>query len=192
MKVPLLIGLLLLGSTAVHADPKPVGTTPSFETRILMAHNAERARLRQSPLIWSARLAENAEKWARTLAKTGAFEHAPQSMEGENLWAGTQGDYSPEEMVGFWIDEKKFFTAGKFPQVSSSGNWTDVGHYTQLIWYDTTQLGCALATGSHEDVLVCRYDPPGNWIGKRPLGETAKSTAAVQKPKKMPPKPKTK
>jgi uncharacterized protein YkwD len=181
MKAILLASALLLGfAAALHASPPASVPLPGFETRLLAAHNAERLQLGQPALTWNSRLADSARKWAQTLAKNRSFEHAPQNAEGENLWSGTKGEYSPEEMVGLWIEEKQFFKSGIFPQVSTSGNWSDVGHYTQLIWYNTTQVGCAVAQSTQEDILVCRYDPPGNWIGKNPLAAVIPKTPAAK------------
>jgi hypothetical protein len=64
-----------------------------------------------------------------------------------------------------WGDEKQFFRNGVFPNVSTTGNWIQVGHYTQLVWRDTKEVGGGLATGHGADFLVCNYDPPGNWLG---------------------------
>jgi uncharacterized protein YkwD len=180
MKAILLASVFLSAFAAAHAGPRVTAPLPGFETRLLAAHNAERLRLGQPALAWNSRLADSARKWAQTLAKNGSFEHAPQNAEGENLWSGTKGKYNPEEMVGLWIEEKQFFKPGIFPQVSTSGNWSDVGHYTQLIWYNTTQIGCAVAQSTQEDILVCRYDPPGNWIGKNPLAALISKTSAAK------------
>jgi uncharacterized protein YkwD len=180
MKSLLLASALFVTFALANASPQVTAHLPSFETRLLAAHNAERLRLGQPALTWNSRLADSARKWAQTLAKNGSFEHAPQNVEGENLWSGTKGEYSPEEMVGLWIEEKQFFKSGIFPQVSTSGNWSDVGHYTQLIWYNTTQVGCAVAQSTQEDILVCRYDPPGNWIGKNPLAAVISKTSAAK------------
>ncbi len=62
--------------------------------------------------------------------------------------------------------ERDKFRAGTFPQVSRTGNWADVGHYTQLIWPRTQEVGCAVAKGAVNDVLVCRYSPAGNIVGE--------------------------
>ena len=48
-----------------------------------------------------------------------------------------------------------------------TGKVADVGHYTQLMWRDTHDVGCAVATGNREDVLVCRYSSAGNYVGER-------------------------
>ena len=140
----------------------------SFEGRLLLTHNAERKRLGIAPLAWSPGLAGQAGTWARTLASKGMFEHSQnRGNVGENLWMGTSGYYTPEQMIGSFIEERQYFRAGKFPDVSTSGKWADVGHYTQLIWAGTQQVGCAKATGAGNDVLVCRYFPAGNVMGQR-------------------------
>ncbi len=43
------------------------------------------------------------------------------------------------------------------------------GHYTQVVWRDTTQIGCGKAVCSdNSQVWVCQYSPAGNYIGKKP------------------------
>jgi len=144
----------------------------SVDQRLLIAHNRERQDLGLEPLAWNPALAESAQRWADYLASTGRFEHAPENHrnpEGENLWAGTKGYFGPEAMVDAWIREKKFFRPGVFPNNSTTGRVEDVGHYTQLVWRATREVGCAEATGTREDVLVCRYAEAGNWRGERPF-----------------------
>jgi hypothetical protein len=87
--------------------------------------------------------------------------------QGENLWMGTAGSFSLEEMVGSWSVEKRLFTPGTVPNVSRSGHFSDVGHYTQMIWRRTTRVGCALHRSRANDYLICRYSPPGNVLGER-------------------------
>lgn len=144
----------------------------AFETRVLARHNGERASLGLPPLRWNPELAASAQSWAERLAATGKFEHAPEDRyapEGENLWAGTKGYYAPEAMVDAWIREKQHFRPGVFPNNSTTGRLEDVGHYTQLVWKETREVGCAKATGAREDVLVCRYAQAGNYMGERPF-----------------------
>ena len=88
---------------------------------------------------------------------------------GENLWAGTKGHYAPEAMVDAWIREKRYFRGGTFPNNSTTGDVEDVGHYTQLVWRATGEVGCARAASAREDILVCRYAEAGNYIGENPL-----------------------
>jgi hypothetical protein len=144
----------------------------TFDERILAAHNQERLELGLEPLSWNPALAEQAQQWADYLAASGRFEHAPEDPyvpEGENLWAGTKGYYAPEARVDAWVREKQFFRMGVFPDNSTTGRVEDVGHYTQLIWRATTEVGCAQSTSAGEDILVCRYAEAGNYRGERPI-----------------------
>ena len=143
-----------------------------FEQRVLASHNAERAALGLASLRCNARLADDAGAWAEQLAASGRFEHstdAPRKRTGENIWGGTPGRFTPERMVGLWLSEKRYFKAGLFPANSISGDPSDVSHYTQVIWRETTDVGCALARGESEDILVCRYVKPGNVQGQSAL-----------------------
>ena len=146
-------------ATRGHAD---------FEARIVSAHNVERARHSLHGLRWNSELARDAHDWAQYLARHQLLEHADRGHTrgaGENLWMGTAGYYTIEDMIGGFIEEKRHFRPGRFPEVSRTGNWADVGHYTQVIWPTTTEVGCAVARGRGQEVLVCRYWPAGNWVG---------------------------
>lgn len=137
--------------------------------RILAAHNAVRARAGVPPLSWDASLGNAAASYAVFLAVTNSFQHSDRNQRGgtgENLWMGTRGTYSYESMIGGWTSEQRYFRPGVFPSVSSSGNWEDVGHYTQMVWPTTTRVGCAIASNAHNDFLVCRYSPAGNVMGR--------------------------
>jgi Cysteine-rich secretory protein family/Beta/Gamma crystallin len=130
---------------------------------ILNAHNSYRSEVGVSHLQWSDSLAASAQQWANQLAATGSFEH---SQAGENLAQGSTGGFSVTQLVDMWGSEKQYFVYGTFPDVSNSGNWSDVGHYTQMVWRNTTEVGCALASGNGNDILVCHYNPAGNVIGQ--------------------------
>ena len=148
------------------------GRLTSLDARLLAAHNRERDAQGIAPLAWDGALAAAAAAWGERLAASGAFEHEEQEgddPQGENLWAGTPGAWSPEEMVEGWIEEKKFYRPGRFPDNSRTGDFADVGHYTQLMWRDTDRVGCALARGAAEEVLVCRYRTAGNVVGEVPF-----------------------
>lgn len=141
-----------------------------FSDRLLAWHNRERAAVGVPPLVWDASLAAAAAAYGPSLAARGGLEHAPVNMrvgQGENLWMGTRGAFSLEDMVGSWAGEKRIFRAGAFPEVSTSGNWGDVAHYTQMIWRGTTRVGCAIHQSRKWDFLICRYSPQGNVVGHR-------------------------
>jgi hypothetical protein len=141
-----------------------------FPGRILAAHNAERARMGMPPLAWDNSLGVGAASYAQQMAFSGMFQHSNRQARrgvGENLWMGTHGAFSVEAMVGGWAAEKRYFMPGVFPNNSRSGNWEDVGHYTQMIWPTTTRVGCAIASTARVDYLVCRYATAGNMDGRQ-------------------------
>ena len=158
------------------ASPMLIGSAgyrTNLNERLLASQNRARADVGVQPLEWNGALAQDAKLWADQLAATGRFEHSPDEPgvepQGENLWAGTPGAYQPESMIGLWTSEKRDYKPGVFPNNSRSGDVENVGHYTQLIWKETTQVGCSMARGSDEEFLVCRYSSPGNVMGQRPL-----------------------
>ena len=150
------------------APPRTTSPSSEIERRLLAAHNAERARAGTPALRWADSLEAEARVWARTLIDSGRFEHDPaQHGHGENLWTGWGGrQFTPEDMIGDWVKEKADYRPGVFPNVSRTGAWSDVGHYTQLVWRDTTHVGCAVETRGDRSVLACRYAPPGNIDGR--------------------------
>lgn len=179
MNPRLIAGLAMLGlpgaPAAAHPwiEAQPVAgavMAPMDSARILALHNRERERTGAPPLEWDEALARNAQGWAQVLAASGRFEHSPPGQrrnQGENLFMGTTGYYPVPAMIGAFLDERSDFAPGVFPAVSRSGSWHNVGHYTQIIWRDTRRVGCAIARGRRDEVLVCRYWPAGNVMGQR-------------------------
>lgn len=160
------LALASIASPGTSAQPL---LASEFPARILAAHNAERAAAGVPPLVWDNSLGTGAATYAQQMAFTGVFQHSDRATRpgiGENLWYGTHGAFSVESMVGAWASEKRYFMPGVFPNVSRSGNWIDVAHYTQMIWPTTQRIGCALASTARMDYLVCRYAPAGNIDGK--------------------------
>lgn len=153
--------------------PPPERGAEALRATMLAGHNAARRAARIGPLVWDDALARDAAAYARTLARTGRFEHSPRVPgavpQGENLWMGTRGAFTFSEMVQGWVDERRFFRRGRFPNVSRTGRPGDVGHYTQIIWSRTSRVGCALAANRANEYLVCRYSPAGNFVGEDPL-----------------------
>lgn len=66
-----------------------------------------------------------------------------------------------KDAVDSWYDEIKQHTFGVEPKT------TGTGHFTQVVWSDSTQLGVGMKKNSKGQVLVvCNYDPPGNYVGQ--------------------------
>ncbi len=134
----------------------------SFAAEILAAHNAIRSRVGVPRLVWSDRLAAAAQRWADTLVKRNQFAHDPKSPYGENLFAVIGGTASPAEIVEEWASEEKNYDR------RTNSCRGECGHYTQVVWRNTRELGCAVARRGNREICVCEYDPPGNFNGQRP------------------------
>jgi len=165
-----LAALSIAAAATAASGATSSGFATEFPSRVLTAQNIERARAGMQPMAWDDSLGSAAAAYAQQLAVTGRFQHSDRSQRrgvGENLWMGTHGAFSVETMIGGWSSEKRYFVPGVFPNVSRSGNWEDVGHYTQMIWPTTQRVGCALASNGRFDYLVCRYANAGNIDGRR-------------------------
>lgn len=149
-------------AVALFAQAPPAGPVAR---ELLAAHNAVRARVGVPPLTWSSRLADVARQWAESLIATGKFSHRPKNSYGENIFEIRGGKASPSEVVGDWVSEAKDYD----PAGNRCRRGAVCGHYTQVIWRDTRQVGCASARKGRREVWVCNYDPPGNWVGQRPF-----------------------
>ncbi len=160
-----LIFLALLSVLLISAAEGELGYQDQQE--ILDAHNRYRAEVNITPLIWSDALAAQAQKCADSnaanLSSGVSFSHCFTPGSGQNIaQSDSVRNLTLAQMVGLWGSEKRYFVNGKFPSVSSTGSPKDVGHYTQIIWQETTQVGCAVASASGRDILVCDYSPEGN------------------------------
>jgi hypothetical protein len=155
--------------TAVPAYPQASATLSPFQHAWLETHNEARSAVGMEPLAWSDRLAVDAAAWARYLAANDLYDHATPDQrrgQGENLWKGPRDQWPAREVIGFFLAEQRDFHFGTFPDISHTGQWRDVGHYAQVIWPETREVGCAIAYTASDEVLVCRYWPAGNVWGR--------------------------
>lgn len=142
----------------------PPAAASSIEQQMLDAQNAVRARVGVPPLTWSAKLASPAQEWADLLVKEGSFRHRPDSPWGQNLYAVMGTEFLPQQIVNGWAAEAKDFDLA----TNKCKEDRMCGHYTQIVWRSTKQVGCAVARGGNREVWVCEYSPRGNYAGMRP------------------------
>jgi hypothetical protein len=161
---------VLLASLALALCVAPAAGQPLALNKheILAAHNKARAALGLPALKWSDRLAQGALNWAKVIAGLNQIRHSGAAGVGENLAAWTGHGASLSSMIGMWIRERAYYRPGTFPTVSSTGDWVSVAHYTQMIWRNTTEVGCGVTENGATDFLVCWYNPQGNFVGQSP------------------------
>jgi pathogenesis-related protein 1 len=167
---------------------------------ISAAHNAVRAAVKTqpslAPLVWNQAIAAYAQQWATTLATTMCAQpqHRPSSDliakgYGENLATFSLGGgprpgmtvmaSTAQQAVNAWAAEVACWTFGTIlgSETCNTACYTNLhsdgcGHYTQLVWRNSTQLGCGVATCANgsltEDIWICNYAPAGNVIGRAP------------------------
>jgi pathogenesis-related protein 1 len=144
---------------------------------VLAAHNRWRTRVGVPPLVWSEALAQSSARWAAQLDQGGQcrMEHSDAPDLGENLyWASpirwstgltTQQEIRPSFVVDVWGRESADFQV----EVNTCNPGRACGHYTQIVWRSTREVGCALRVcGAKDQVWVCQYQPAGNHFGQRP------------------------
>jgi len=125
------------------------------QNEALSVHNQLRSQHDAPALVWNNELA----KYAETHASKCQFKHSG-SPYGENLAAGYP---SVTEAIHTWYAEKKLYNK------SHPGFSIKTGHFSQLVWKSTTNLGCAYVTCNSKNktpgnYLVCEYNPAGNVI----------------------------
>lgn len=165
---------------AVPADPAAnlAGNTGSKvdaqEAEQLISYpNEKRQEVSVAPLTRRSKIAQYAEGRADTIARTKKFAHPPQGRNpyGGNLARGCSGGGVP----GFtalnaaerWDAEKAKMPKGVRIMTMDLFH-RGVGHYTQMIWKGTTEIGVGIANfqqnGLAMTIVVCCYHPPGNFI----------------------------
>jgi len=169
-----LLSLLLVSFTALsQAVPVKTGSQVPKENAqaALDFHNKVRKDVGSPPLEWSTDLAKYAQAWADHLANDQGCEmkHRPRDgkwkqIHGENIFWGSASSYSAQDASESWYSEIKDYKHGPLTQA----NWYPAGHYTQMVWKNTTKVGIAQAvckTGAI--IIVANYDPPGNYMGQK-------------------------
>lgn len=134
-----------------------------FQKECLKAHNEYRAKHGVPPLVLNQVMCKMSQTWADTLSKKKTLEHSKNSDYGENIYCvSSTGDISitGDQPVTHWYDEIKIHKFGVEPETSESG------HFTQVLWKESRELGVAFAKLNNRIVVVANYYPAGNIIGR--------------------------
>ncbi|KAL2808015.1 CAP domain-containing protein [Aspergillus granulosus] len=150
----------------VPQDPSYISAS-LFESSVLATTNDYRAQYNASALTWNDTLADYASRWAEGCV----WEHS-HGPYGENL---AYGYGNATSAVQAWGDESEMYDFDK-----PTGFTKQTGHFTQLVWRGTREVGCAAVdcglTDPDDDdeeaaqraqgwYLVCEYMPGGNVVG---------------------------
>lgn len=167
------------GSPPADEADKPAAGGGIDAQAMLAAHNGERDQHGLPRLIWSDRLSAQAEDWAKYLAVRNKciMQHSGTSH-GENIyyagpkvWSNGRRELNIVQAtrpVEMWLAEEQWYHPASGQCSAPEGE--SCGHYTQIVWRDTKEVGCGMAVCPNKaQIWVCRYNPAGNITGKRPF-----------------------
>lgn len=169
------------------ASSQAPASTPSAEKPtdyqgfVQYHHNVHRANHSAPDLTWNDTLAATAEK----IGKTCSYEHM-MTMDGggygQNIAAGVKADNVSAVITELFYngEERAYADAGNYGKSGSAfdnSNFHVWGHMTQIVWTNTTSVGCATVDCSASGLAntggnvspyftVCNYYPPGNYEGE--------------------------
>jgi hypothetical protein len=136
-------------------SPLTVISSPAWAQEMLTLQNAKRSRHCAPPFTWSTKLAAAAQSWANGCSLSHSNPGA-RPNQGENLAWGSGSFSTASSSVDRWYGEANQY---KF---SAPGFSSATGHFTQMVWKGSRELGCAFAVCGGQNFWVCRYSPAGN------------------------------
>jgi len=173
------LSLLLVGLVISDVAFSAVVTIGGMKQDFLAFHNKARAQhVDTCALEWNSDLAKDAETYAVELTNSGKFQHSSSNtrpwsggVQGENLFTGNSVVFQTQPVslcMTLWYEEGNRFAFNKAFLYNFKGIGA-LGHFTAMVWRDTTQVGCG---GAYKDTpkgrvtnYVCRYTPQGNIPG---------------------------
>ena len=126
-------------------------------------HNDYRACHNAGPLLPNCELMEISQSYAEKMPSDHSHATFHGEWMGENLywiWNGKPTGFDP---VDAWYNEIKDYDFETY----SSKNGNKVGHFTQLIWKDSKELGVGFYCNSNKCCVVANYYPGGNILNEQ-------------------------
>ncbi|XP_063406726.1 Golgi-associated plant pathogenesis-related protein 1-like [Mytilus trossulus] len=145
-------------------------TEEDFQREAVREHNTLRQRHGVPPLSLAQDLCVLAQEWANYLINNNKHGHSSNKL-GENL-ADKAGnypnlDYAGREVTKYWYSENENyqFYGMEPPSYEEIGEDKEYGHFTQVVWKGSREMGIGKAKKDDRVVVVANYRPAGNCIG---------------------------
>ncbi|KAF4524950.1 hypothetical protein B566_EDAN014131, partial [Ephemera danica] len=96
------------------------------------------------------------------MAGRNSLQHRTTRTYGENLYAmwGSRSNVNGRTAVQAWYNEVKYYN------FRSQGFSMKTGHFTQVVWKGSKELGIAIVTRGTGTFIVANYSPGGNMMGQ--------------------------
>ncbi|XP_022972405.1 basic form of pathogenesis-related protein 1-like [Cucurbita maxima] len=151
----------LVGLALILASISPT-VAKSYPKDFVDAHNVIRAEYGVGPVFWNTTLAIYARKFAKTKIGNCKLEYS-NGPYGENL-AEAYDNTTAKLTVDKWAMEKKYYDYKENKCMEE-----ECGHFRQVVWKDTTSIGCAEIECIKDYIFtVCNYYPSGNHLNELP------------------------
>ncbi|CAG8908295.1 unnamed protein product [Penicillium egyptiacum] len=163
-------------TAAATAAPSAPSAANSYQESVLHYHNIHRSDHSSSALTWSDDLAQA----AHTLASRCEYGHdtsipSASGSYGQNIAYGYDEAQVGEKIISemMYTDEAPYFASLYGQDSPDMSNFSKWGHFTQIVWKGTSQVGCATVScsdlknvGGPAPYTVCNYGSPGNYAGE--------------------------
>lgn len=185
-------------SCAIYQD----GVISSDRQMIIDSHNVYRAKVARGEeskglpgpqysaadmqqLAWNEELAQVAQAWASSCPNYHDCHDCRKLLSrsyyvGQNIfyeWSSTDGGSVWDTAIRLWYEEVQY-VPNYLTKSYRSMDHAVIGHYTQLVWAETREIGCGAAYHDCSKVFkgrswklkckiyVCNYGPTGNFLSK--------------------------
>nr|P83377.1 RecName: Full=Venom allergen 5; AltName: Full=Antigen 5; Short=Ag5; AltName: Full=Cysteine-rich venom protein; Short=CRVP; AltName: Allergen=Pol g 5 [Polistes gallicus] len=167
---------------------KSVGPTEEEKKLIVEEHNRFRQKVAQgletrgnpgpqpaasnmNNLVWNDEQAKIAQVWASQcqILVHDKCRNTEKYQVGQNIaYAGSSNHFpSVTKLIQLWENEVKDFN---YNTGITNKNFGKVGHYTQMVWGNTKEVGCGSLKYVEKNMkihyLICNYGPAGNYLGQ--------------------------
>ncbi len=125
------------------------------------SHNKYRKRHNSKPLTLNKDLCEIAQEYAKKLAESNNFIHSGNKYNdkplGENIFMSNHFPISGKFTTDNWYNEIKNYN------FDNPGFKEGIGHFTQLVWKSTSDVGFGIEVSTDGFYyVVANFFPPGN------------------------------
>lgn len=161
-----------MSSGGGHKESEPRQNMDEYISDVIKAHNAYRKKHGNvGDLKNNKDLNVLAQKWADHLASIGGLQHSGDKYKGDQLgenvayrMSSSGADYTGQAVTDQWYSEIAKYN------FKSSGSQSGTGHFTQVVWKGSHEIGVgkAYSRDGKQVFCVCNYFPAGNFIGRFP------------------------